>query len=93
METNSDTRYFKAWFLFFFVSVIGALSAGLVLGFIAGIIIAALGEDINNYLMPLQVSGGLAGLVVSFLCFRWSIKNYIIPQIVGSSHLTDETPV
>ena len=85
MEAKQGPKYFKAWFFFLGVALVGGFAAGFVIGMIAGFLVAMTGRDINDYLLGVQILGVIVGLFASFVSFRWSVRRYIIPQIVGST--------
>jgi len=85
MEAKQGPKYFRAWFFFLGVALVGGLAVGFVIGLIAGFLIGMAGRDANDYLLGLQIMGYIVGLLASFVSFRWSIRRYIIPQIVGST--------
>ena len=83
-------KFFKAWIIFFIVGtschMLTSFLAGGVLGAILGFIYGGLGKELD--LKPLQpifaFVGFLVVLPISFICFKWSIRKFILPQITNS---------
>ena len=84
------TSYLKAWICFFLVAIFGGLAASFAVGFLAGIIFAALGLEIEAYTLIFKGLGFVVGMVVSFLAYRWSVEKFILDPMVKDIQPTDE---
>ena len=77
-----EIKFFKSWIIFFVVATVGAFVAGAVIGFIAGMIIAMLGYPVEGASPYLKLLGFAIGTVVSFFCYKWTVTQYIVPQLM-----------
>ena len=79
---QTEVKFFKSWVIFFVVATVGAFIAGAVIGFFAGIIIAMLGYPVEGASPYLKLFGFAIGTVVSFFCYKWTVTQYIVPQLM-----------
>ena len=80
MATMSETRRI-AWSIFWktaLVGMIGGYLAGFVVGAIIGAVSVGFGGLTPNWLLAIQIAGGIAGFIVSFLAF-----NFFFSRAVG----------
>ena len=82
LEADS-VRFFKAWILFFLLSAVCSAGAGFLVGALAGAFMGAAGIDLAIIIRVCQLLGVLVGLPISFICFRWAISRFIVPQVVS----------
>lgn len=76
-------RFVKAWILFFVLSAVAGFGAGAFVGAIAGALMAAMGGmEPRTFMLVCQGLGFLVSLPVSFLIYRWSIRKYILDQVI-----------
>lgn len=82
-------RYFRGWASYLIIFTISSLVAGATVGAIAGIIISMLTggdpEAVVRHTLLLQALGFLVSLPVSFLVYRWSVAECIVPQLAGGA--------
>lgn len=77
----SGINYFKAWIIFFAISTILGLLAGGITGGVLGVIYGIMGKSIEDNLLLFQTIGFIAGMIVSFFVYKWSVKKYILEEI------------
>ncbi|UCC22796.1 MAG: hypothetical protein JSW23_01630 [Planctomycetota bacterium] len=90
---DTQIKFFKGWLIFFIISTICGLIAGLVTGAILGFILGVAGTDIEIIKLAGGAAGFIVGLPISFVCYRWSIRRFILPQVlVESVHTSERSP-
>lgn len=67
-------NYFKAWAIFFLITTLGSIAAG----YLVGIVLLTLGFEAETQAGIFKVFGFAAGIVVSFLGFKFSVKTFIV---------------
>ena len=77
-----DVRYAKAWLLFFVLATVCGALAGAVVGFVVGFIFGASGVDLEKIRIICAGLGFLVGLPISYAFYRWSVRRFILPQIL-----------
>lgn len=88
VEKTRPLRYFKAWILFLILSLFGGFGAGMAAGSVIGAIMGAAGQNLQTIATTCRVVGYALGVVVSFICYRWSVQKFIVPQMSAAA----ETP-
>jgi len=58
------------------------LVVGAAIGFVVGFTLSISGVDIEVIKSISRVLGFMVGLPISYVCFRWSITRFILPQTV-----------
>ena len=81
-QGTREVRYVKAWLINFVLAVSVAFAAGAILGFILGIILIVTGFEKETVSLLSGLIGFPLGLFSSFYFYKWSIKKYIIPQMI-----------
>ena len=78
---KGDKRIFKAWLYYFLISTVAGMIVGTVVGFlIAAFIDIALQSDFRLGPEGGQVVGYIVGIPVSYLAFRWSVREYFLTE-------------
>ena len=77
-----DVRYAKAWVLFFVLATVCGFLAGLFVGAVAGFILGVAGTDLEKVRLICAGLGFLVGLPISYACYRWSVRRFILPQVL-----------
>lgn len=67
-------NYFKAWIVFFLIATLGSIAVG----FLVGVVLFALGFEAETHADVFKVFGFAAGVLVSFLGFKFSVKTFIV---------------
>ena len=80
----NKVNYPKAWSIFFLITILGSVLAG----HLVGTILLTLGFDVETQATVFKVFGYIAGMVVSFLGFKFSVKTFII-DVLANDNPTD----
>ena len=67
-------NYFKAWIVFFLIATVGSIVAGS----LVGTLLLGLGFAVETHAAIFKVFGFIAGMIVSFLGFKFSVKTFIV---------------
>lgn len=70
----TQINYFKAWIVFFLIATLGSIVAGS----LVGVVLLALGFEAETHANIFKVFGLAAGVLVSFLGFKFSVKTFIV---------------
>jgi len=85
-KMKEEITYFKAWILFFLVATVGGFISGAAVGGVIGFTMGVMGYPLETVATLCKVIGFCIGVAISYLCFKWSVGKYILPQMV-SKHL------
>ena len=77
-----DVRYTKAWLIFYVLSLVCGSLAGALVGGVAGFILGASGVDLGKIRIIGAGLGFLVGLPISYAFYRWSVRRFILPQVL-----------
>ena len=80
-QPAAPLRFFKAWFLFIIASSICGFVAAFAVGAIVAAILAGAGVEMKWIVAIVQGLGLLIGLPISFVCYRWSVSTFVLPQV------------
>ena len=69
---------FKAWIVFFLLSVVGGLVVGMVVGAIAGGALGAGGVSMEQIRFICTILGFVVSIPISFLSFFFSVKTFLL---------------
>lgn len=75
--------YIKAFAAYWLMSLILAAGVGMVVGAVAGAILGGAGADIGTIQLVCGVLGGLVGIPVQFVCFRFIVGKFIVQKTVS----------
>lgn len=75
-----EIKYFKTWMIYTAVSLLGGFVAGAVQAFILGLILSLVKVPLDIISRTTAITGFIAGLIISFFVFKWSVKKFILPQ-------------
>ncbi len=93
-EKKEETPIFKAWILFYLVSTVTGLIVGGIMGFIVTAFIdLVLGSDFRFGYIGGQVLGFFVAIPISFIVYRWSVKEYILKHSEQDSAINSDTPL
>jgi hypothetical protein len=84
-------KFFKAWVIFFIVGAVCGGIAGFFASGILGSFLGIIGADVEIIKLACVVAGFIVGIPISFVCYRWSVKRFILPQILVESGQTSES--
>ncbi len=70
----AQINYFKAWIVFFLIATLGSIVAG----YLVGVVLFTLGFEIETHANIFKIFGFAAGVLVSFLGFKFSVKTFIV---------------
>lgn len=87
-----ELDYFKAWLLFALVSLFGGFIAGAVVGGVLGGILGAAHFPVKTIAIVCGFAGFLAGLPISYLCFRFVVKHFIVKKLADQSTSPQTAP-
>lgn len=73
----SEGAIFKQWLVFFLASTIFGFLAGAAAGGFVGFILGMAQASMQTVRLAAMVAGFIAGLPVSYLCFRMCVKNLL----------------
>ncbi len=59
--------------------------AGAAIGFVIGFILGMSGIDLQRIGVICRILGFIVAIPISFACFKWSVKRFIIPQLGGNA--------
>jgi len=76
-----ETDYLKTWALFAVCATVGGFVAGAVLGGIGGGLLGAVGVPIKAIKIICGCLGFIAGLPVSYFCFRFFVARFIVQRL------------
>ncbi len=76
-----QVKFFKAWIIFLVMSTIVTAAAGFLAGAAVGLLMGALGTSVRNMQAVASLVGIAVMLPVSFLIYRWSVKQFILKQL------------
>ena len=74
---DADTfkiKYFKAWALFAIAYILVTLVVGFMLGAFLGLILGAVGYDIQTIATYANIFGIILAIIVSYFVFRWAVS-------------------
>lgn len=71
---------FKAWLVFIILFFVGSFLAGAFIGGVIGAILGTNGAPVDRIRLYAQMAGFLVSLPVSYLCFHFSVKAFIVPR-------------
>ena len=77
----TTSQIFVAWLCFFLIATLGGFVFGAILGGILGAILGAGGADIRTITVVVQVIGFAISIPVSFLCYWWSVNQFIVKKM------------
>ena len=82
----NEIKYFQSWVIFFLISAIGSICAGILVGLVGGFFIGAFNPDdpegaVRQYQGLFQILSFLVVLPVSFACYKWTVAKYILSQL------------
>lgn len=77
-------HYLKPWLIFFVVLTLGGAVVGGIAGLAIGIVIAVAGGGSDPQTMRIagKIAGYIASVPVSFLVYKWSVKKFILKQVM-----------
>ncbi|UCE99946.1 MAG: hypothetical protein JSV82_02450, partial [Planctomycetota bacterium] len=87
---NGKVKYFQAWLIFFLVSATAGFLLGALAGGLIGGILGAAGIEVGIIKLIAGVAGFILGLPVSYICYRWTVSKFILPQTRTSDEQTSE---
>lgn len=73
-----NIKYIKTWVIYTLISLLGGFIVGAVQGFILGLILSLCKVSFEVISKTTAVTGFVAGLLVSFFVFKWSIEKFIL---------------
>lgn len=73
--------YFKAWIVYFFVSLVLQYLAVAFVGALCGIGLSGFDLSVDQLMLVMSVLGFLAVMPVSFLVYRWATDRFIVQPI------------
>ena len=76
----SQPNYLKAFVIYIVVALVGSMVAGAIGGFIIGFVMALVGSP-ESAALGGSIVGGIAGIVVSYLAFKWVIQKFILADL------------
>jgi outer membrane lipoprotein SlyB len=76
---------FKVWILVAICGAIGGLVAGGVLGAVIGGVLNALGVSLDTIRLTAKIAGGIAGLAISYVCFRFFVMRIVVRKLSPAS--------
>jgi hypothetical protein len=77
----NEIRYLKAYLIYTLCGTLAGVVAGGVQGFILGLALGIAGVPMARIPIITGITGFLAGGVVGFFIFRWSIRAFVLPQL------------
>lgn len=77
-------KFFKAWIIFLIIASIGGGVAGGMAGMVAGLLLSGSGFTQQQMFLIGQGLGLLVSLPISFLTYRWSVKEFILSDLERS---------
>ncbi len=80
-HVNVEICFFKAWIINSVLAFGMAVIAGLIIGFITGIVLSMARVDKGTIQLISTLIGLPCGFISSFYFYKWSINKYIIPQL------------
>lgn len=88
-----ERALFKAWAVFFLLATVIGFLAGVAGGFVLGMFFAATGGDLADVQRWSILSGYVAGVPVSYLCFRFCAKRFIVEPVITRCRSIGERPL
>ena len=79
-----ESDYAKGWFVFILAATIVGALAGAVLGALMGAVLAGAGASLDIVRTIASITGGLAGLAVSYFLFRYAVRRFIVSKLSPS---------
>jgi len=76
-----QVKFFKAWAIFLVMSTVGSAAVGFLVGAAVGALMGVLGTPVRNMQAVASLIGIATMLPVSFLIYRWSVKQFILKQL------------
>lgn len=74
--------FFKSWLVFAAISTFGGGLLGAIVGMIIGGIMGGAGATIATIQVVTGIVGLLLGLPISYFTFKWSVKKFIVAQML-----------
>ncbi|MHC4159884.1 MAG: hypothetical protein ACYSSO_12480 [Planctomycetota bacterium] len=87
---NGKVKYFKAWIIFFLVSVVAGFFLGAIAGGVVGGILGIMGVGLDVIRVAGAVAGFIISIPVSYICYRWTVSKFILSQVKTSPEQTGE---
>lgn len=87
---NRKIKFFKGWLIFFLVSIVGGGIVGAIAGGILGFILGAMETDIGVIKLLGGVVGFIVGVPISYICYRWTVSQFILPQTLIQAGQTSD---
>jgi ABC-type nitrate/sulfonate/bicarbonate transport system permease component len=91
-KMKEEIKYFKAWILFFLVATVGGFIIGALVGGVIGFIMGAMRYPLETITILCKEIGLCIAVPISYLCFKWSVGKYIVPQLVSKHPLNPMIP-
>ena len=79
-EQSGNIRYFRAWLFWSLLTAVVGCSVSFIAGALIGVLTVFSGTQDQASLIA-SVIGFVIVIPISFVCFKWSVKKYIVPQI------------
>ena len=79
-EHPGTIRYFRAWLFWSLLTAVVGCSVSFIAGAVIGVLTVFSGTQDQASLIA-SVIGFVIVIPISFVCFKWSVKKYIVPQI------------
>lgn len=79
-KSKFEPPYFKAWLVFFLITIVGTIAAAVIVGVPLGLIFGYQGASTEAIVQLLRVTGLLAPVISSYFAFKWSAKRFLIAK-------------
>lgn len=76
-----ETDYIKTWGLFVICATVGGFIAGAIAGAVVGAALGVAGVPIRAIRLMSGGAGFIAGLPISYLCFRLFVSQFIVRKL------------
>ena len=80
-EPLNELDFIKTWVLCILGGTLAGGVIGSILGAVVGAVCVAAGVPVENFRAPLQVVGGIVGLAMSYLVFRFLFMRFIVRKL------------
>ena len=77
-----ELPFFKSWLVFAAIATFGGGLLGALVGMIIGGIMGGAGATIPTIQLVTGIVGMLLGLPISFFTYKWSVKKFIVAQML-----------
>lgn len=81
----SDIKYFKTWIIYTLISILAAFVAGAIQGSIIGFLLGLIGIHLETISKITSITGIIAGTVISFFIFKWTINKFIVVNLISKN--------